>query len=57
MFTLDTKLRSERCNLKDQIKQNEKSRKSSIANGNKNKNIEQKFVQKAKKCGTSYTQI
>ena len=53
MFTLDVELRSERCILmtkktKSKIKKN---LEDSIANGNKNKNtdIEQKIVQRAKK--------
>ena len=53
MFTLDAELRSERCNLNDQKTKSEikKELEDSIANGNKNKNtdIEQKIVQRAKK--------
>ena len=53
IFTLDAELRSERCSLNDQKTKSEikKELEDSIANGNKNKNtdIEQKIVQRAKK--------
>ena len=53
MFNLDAELKSERCNLNDQKTKSEikKELEDSIANGNKNKNtdVEQKTVQRAKK--------
>ena len=53
MFTLDVELRNKRCNCNDQKTKSEikKELEDSIANGNKNKNtdIEQKTVQRAKK--------
>ena len=53
MFTLNAELRSERCNLNDQKTKSEikKEFEDSIANGNKNKNldIELKILQRARK--------
>ena len=52
MFTLDAEIRSEKCNLNDQKTKSEikKEPEDSIVNSNKNKNtnIEQKIVQRAK---------
>ena len=50
MFTLDAQLRSERCNFNDQ-KTKIKELEDSIVDGDKNKNtdIEQNTVQRAKK--------